>query len=691
MEREKIVRPQEARKEAEQENAQIYIGQLRTAVGADAAAPGGEGQAAHSPVQAAANQTPQVQQLMALQAGANQSPQVAAYRAHQEGANQSSQVHQYRRAQNAANQRTPVQRPSGVAPIQARLRIQNSNGARGPRNFTAANVNDIDLAVGPFLASTGWSPEFQYRVLQRLRQMAMNGRQNASFLDWKAALQNLISMAGSLPDIGISQGHYGEPGSEHRPFPYVQAGPARNRLRNPFDQGRLPWTHNSSPHGLVGIMLTGVIAPGPEASVNFRYDIDNRYHQGVTIVMKPGLYASFRSRGAWIEDLYAQHTPLGYRDDQAISGIGSGDRMRKVQQGFEPTFFNALTQASDFRSNQVAAPGGMHSGRQVPIIASHNPQLRVPAVVGIAHIDFIIMTGEAWDMLSGLLLDKDNHGPARQGATDFRRHSSQSANIPLPGYISQAVRNLRTLANQGGILVDGRRVNWAHEAGRVRNRDANGKRQMTQAANSGLEATGGFGRSIGENNSPSALGMESFERFQGMYYARLAQRNNATGRVAEAILRRAMPTHVYEADANLLIYVNNCLINAICNAAHGRNATLAELTVIRAALNNVGEMMAATPMTIDVICGALEIPGRGVMVMYPVSVLNAQDEQFGGGNPITVYHTGAAHFQHFPPPGIPYRNQVLGLGPGPRPGPGPGFGPGPGPGPGFGPGPGPVP
>ncbi len=165
-------------------------------------------------------------------------------------------------------------------------------------------------------------------------------------------------------------------------------------------------------------MLTGVMAPGSEESVNFRYDIDNRYHQGVTIVMKPGLYACFKSEGAWIEDLYSQHIALGVKDKDAVRGTGK--RMRKVKSDYEKPFLESLTKKSDFRSKQIESPSGSiklpgdtDEHKKVPIIACHNPQLRIPYVIGINHIDFIILTQEAWDSLSEQIRCSSNHPKAK--------------------------------------------------------------------------------------------------------------------------------------------------------------------------------------------------------------------------------------------------------------------------------------
>lgn len=94
-----------------------------------------------------------------------------------------------------------------------------------------------------------------------------------------------------------------------------------------------------------------------------------------------------------------------------------------------------------------------------------------------------------------------------------------------------------------------------------------------------------------------------------------------------------------------LLWVNNCLINAICQAVYGRNATQAELVAIRAQTGSVGEMLAASDRTIGIITNVLGIEDS-IVVHYPTST-GLPNEQFGNGdNEIHIYHTGGNHFVH---------------------------------------------
>lgn len=98
-----------------------------------------------------------------------------------------------------------------------------------------------------------------------------------------------------------------------------------------------------------------------------------------------------------------------------------------------------------------------------------------------------------------------------------------------------------------------------------------------------------------------------------------------------------------EADARLLLNVNNCLINAIALGALGREATLVELTAIRGAMNNYGEMLLASPAVVGLIRQTLNI-------QVPITVHyggNIPDEDFAGvGHGITIYHVNGNHFTH---------------------------------------------
>ncbi|MFP2895386.1 DUF4157 domain-containing protein [Corallococcus sp. 4LFB] len=106
-----------------------------------------------------------------------------------------------------------------------------------------------------------------------------------------------------------------------------------------------------------------------------------------------------------------------------------------------------------------------------------------------------------------------------------------------------------------------------------------------------------------------------------------------------------------QTDAEQLLGVNNCLIHAISQAARHRNASLRELKLIREHLNNYGEMLVASPKIIRLIREVL-----GIAQPITVAYRDVPWEDFpGNGTGVTVYHTGAEHFEHEQPQDYPDR------------------------------------
>ncbi|WP_168118995.1 DUF4157 domain-containing protein [Paenibacillus sp. HB172176] len=100
-----------------------------------------------------------------------------------------------------------------------------------------------------------------------------------------------------------------------------------------------------------------------------------------------------------------------------------------------------------------------------------------------------------------------------------------------------------------------------------------------------------------------------------------------------------------EADANLLLNVNNCLINAIALAALGRHATIGELIAIRTQLGNYGEMLLATPQVVAIIQAVLNVPNP-ITVVYTHNS-DVPSEDFDGiGQALLIYHVNGNHFTH---------------------------------------------
>ncbi|WP_339375969.1 eCIS core domain-containing protein [Calothrix sp. NIES-2098] len=146
-------------------------------------------------------------------------------------------------------------------------------------------------------------------------------------------------------------------------------------------------------------------------------------------------------------------------------------------------------------------------------------------------------------------------------------------------------------------------------------------------------------RGKGTGTMHSIFGSKTYSTF-------LPARSGGSG-----LQREQLANYIEEIKASALLSVNNCLINAICQAQYGRNATMPELVEIRSMLGNVGRMLVASADTINVIRQVLHVNNK-IMVRYPLG-LGAANELFpgmgGGGGLINVYHTGGHHFQHNQP------------------------------------------
>lgn len=117
-----------------------------------------------------------------------------------------------------------------------------------------------------------------------------------------------------------------------------------------------------------------------------------------------------------------------------------------------------------------------------------------------------------------------------------------------------------------------------------------------------------------------------------------------------AVGGRALVTSAHERfqlDANLLLGVNNCLINAVAHAALGRMANLGELIRIREQLQNYGEMLIASPENIQLIRQVLGIQNP-IQIVYTYVAHPAED--FDGAGPLlTIYHVDENHFTDIMP------------------------------------------
>lgn len=103
-----------------------------------------------------------------------------------------------------------------------------------------------------------------------------------------------------------------------------------------------------------------------------------------------------------------------------------------------------------------------------------------------------------------------------------------------------------------------------------------------------------------------------------------------------------------KGDSSWLVGVNNCLINAITDAAGRPRATADQVIAIRQAIGApVGEMLFASTRVLDIILNALGLLASGVVVInmgtnYLDHSTNISD------NPLYIYHNGINHFDALP-------------------------------------------
>lgn len=321
--------------------------------------------------------------------------------------------------------------------------------------------------------------------------------------------------------------------------------------------GALPWTHNTSAHGLLGVLTTGQFLSTVERNVNFRYDLDSRYHQGVSMVMRPQLEWCWD--GSHVQDLYHQSEHLrgaservsadgGRRVYTKTAGHAAKDdhtdpRLQKMRE-----HLHAVSLLSDFRDTQLNKLG--EKGKLKPTdkkatkhtnyeLSIANPQLRVPVEqpIGFSHIDFVIITKEVDTILKqwekGIGLDE-----VEKGTKAFLKKQTVVHNQSLPSNVRMGIKRLQEMRKRGNIIV----VNnsgFSHEAGRMEDRKAKDSDAMEEAAGQGLEHGDNYFHPE-MNNSPSALDMETFLQFQEAYYKRLAQQDKqyAAREIAAAILKK---------------------------------------------------------------------------------------------------------------------------------------------------------
>jgi hypothetical protein len=291
----------------------------------------------------------------------------------------------------------------------------------------------------------------------------------------------------------------------------------RKELNGYEPLGDLPWTHNTSAKGLLGILSLGEFLAGTER-VNFRYDLDSRYNEGVSIILKPQLEWCWK--GTVVQDLYDQALTLhgynfgGHDPKQQTVEVDPKNPSLEVVR----THLNYLTEVSDFRDTQVARYGEegklKERDKQNYNLSLVNPQLRIPKeknIIGISHIEFVIMTQTAHDTLQGLLKQRS----LPPSMTEFFRRN----NVAVPT-LANGRKNYNNFVENGRIKVI-RGGGFSHSAGRLNERSLKDQESMKAAAALGLEHEVPYFAAL-ENNSPSALDMPTMVAFQRVYYGVLA-------------------------------------------------------------------------------------------------------------------------------------------------------------------------
>ncbi|CAK9885834.1 MAG: hypothetical protein XXXJIFNMEKO3_02251 [Candidatus Erwinia impunctatus] len=419
--------------------------------------------------------------------------------------------------------------------------------------------------------------------------------------------------------------------------------------------GAMPWTHNSTAGGLLGILTTGQFLPAVEDNVNFRYDLDSRYHDGVSMVMRPQMEWCWD--GSHVQDLYHQSEHLRgarvsddggrrvytKRPQQAASTDHHDPRLAVMRE-----HLGAMAKASDFRDTQIAkidAKGKLpkrKTGKGVNpnyALSVVNPQLRIPGnqPIGFSHIDFIIITKEVdtllkqWQQLIGLK-------EVETGVKKFIARQKTQHNRSLPTNVQNGLLRLEILRKQGNVLVvpGTAGCDYSHKAGRLATRSVKDDEAIRKSAAQGMEIHEDY--FVPEtNNSHAALNLETFLQFQEAYYKKLAgKEGHRAQEIAREILKRRaeqsgkgkvqgdeekvpekQPSAPLSPDEKLtadrefdeLVMSNNCLPHAIL----GRQLTLEEARQLRITLLDqrqaIGDYLDADQPVIEAIVRQFAVSG----------------------------------------------------------------------------------
>jgi len=104
----------------------------------------------------------------------------------------------------------------------------------------------------------------------------------------------------------------------------------------------------------------------------------------------------------------------------------------------------------------------------------------------------------------------------------------------------------------------------------------------------------------------------------------------------------------FSQDTNWLLGINNCLINAITDAAGIQRATADQVVKIRTQIGAAaGEMLFASPRVLNIILAEFGLQDIGVIVINMGSEYLDMSSTIGD-NPLYIYHDGINHFEALP-------------------------------------------
>ncbi len=137
-----------------------------------------------------------------------------------------------------------------------------------------------------------------------------------------------------------------------------------------MELGTLPFTHNTSPGGLLGMLGADKMLSTVENSVNFRYGLDSRYFEGVSLVMRDQMEWCWNQ--TYLQDLYKQHEALTGRTQPPQTpgtehdfsyGLEKRNRNPVKNEGYQVSrrITREVDKVTDFRHRQIAAATGNKS------------------------------------------------------------------------------------------------------------------------------------------------------------------------------------------------------------------------------------------------------------------------------------------------------------------------------------------